>query len=785
MNDNMYICRKGFQKRIDITTAMTTKHITAILMVLSLIPASAQNRPFGLMTDMIERTDAVYINGYPSNITLEEIPLAIESVQVAEVTSPNPNFSWIVDGGDRQDVTQTAYQIILFRNTPATKDNPQPVKKIIWDSGKVESAKSSAVSYDGPALEPGTVYHWTVRTWDNYDSESEPSRPKAFKTAAALNPQAISIEPQVKTDQFAESLSRCQDGSWFLDFGKAAFGQLRITLTATKADEKVIIHIGERIKDGRVDRKPFGTCRYRQIEVPLQQGTNTYQIKIAPDRRNTHGDAVLMPDYIGEVVPFRYVEVEGYQNELKKTDMVRMYVHHPFNTCASDFKSSNEILNQLWDLCKYSMEATSFIGYHIDGDRERIPYEYDALVNQYVFYAADRSYTLTRRSIDYLLDHPTWPTEWILQTTLLAYNDYLYTGDTRILESRYELLGKHTLIDLKDENGLISTRTRDQNEDFLKSINRTEPIRDIVDWPQGKGSFGLPDSHPGEADFFQFTDFNAVVNAYHYRTLVCMELIAEALGRSEDAARWHSEAQKVKIAYNKLFYDRKHNWYRDGIEVNHSALHSCMFPMAFGLSSEEQMKKLAEYISTKGTACSIANAMILMDALYDSFAEDYALQLMTATDDRSFYNTILAGSTISFEAWDDKYKGNQDWNHAWGACIGHILPHKFLGVEPLSPAWNQMRIRPQLSSTEYAEATVPTIKGPVKVKVEKGDKTASLSIDIPANTTAQVYVPIPTELKNPQLEVNGRCINKPALAPNGKYFIVENAGSGKKVFVVK
>ena len=29
--------------------------------------ASAQPKPFGLMTDLIERTDVVYVNGYPNS----------------------------------------------------------------------------------------------------------------------------------------------------------------------------------------------------------------------------------------------------------------------------------------------------------------------------------------------------------------------------------------------------------------------------------------------------------------------------------------------------------------------------------------------------------------------------------------------------------------------------------------------------------------------------------------------------------------------------------------------
>lgn len=72
------------------------------------------------------------------------------------------------------------------------------------------------------------------------------------------------------------------------------------------------------------------------------------------------------------------------------------------------------MLNRVWELCRYSVKATSFAGIYVDGDRERIPYEADALLNQLCHYSVDREFTLARRSHEYLLNHATWPTEWIL-----------------------------------------------------------------------------------------------------------------------------------------------------------------------------------------------------------------------------------------------------------------------------------------------------------------------------------------------------------------------------------
>jgi len=58
-------------------------------------------------------------------------------------------------------------------------------------------------------------------------------------------------------------------------------------------------------------------------------------------------------------------------------------------------------------MCKYTMKATSFTGIYIDGDRERIPYEADAYINQLGHYYTDREYSMGRVSSEYFIKHPT------------------------------------------------------------------------------------------------------------------------------------------------------------------------------------------------------------------------------------------------------------------------------------------------------------------------------------------------------------------------------------------
>ena len=702
---------------------------------------AADRKPSGLMTDLIEHTERTWQNGYASNLPVWKLDVAIEPLQYAAIRSAHPAFSWIVPG-ETEGTCQTAYRLIVA-------DNPADAaagKGNVWDSGEVGSDRSVAVRYAGEALKPGTAYFWRVKTTTNTEGESDWSEVKAFRTADRLSEYETTYYPQVKTMEYPAGMKELGSGTRLIDFGKDAFGQLVLTLTSDGRCDSVIVHLGECLENGRILRDPGkSTIRYHRYPLALMKGTNTYRIKIDKDRRNTGAAAVLMPEYVGEVMPFRYCEIEGYEGTLPSAAVVRETVHYPFDETASSFRCSNDTLNQIWDLCKYSVRATSFTGIYVDGDRERIPYEADALINQLCHYGVDREYAIARRSHEYLLQYPTWPTEWILQAVSIAWYDYLYTGDSRSLEASYDILKARTLLQLREKNGLISTTTGLQTDAFLKSIRFKDKIRDIVDWPH-TGILGLGKQEGGESDGFVFTDYNAVTNAWHYEALKLMGRIAGVLDKTEEAAFFTSESEAFRKLYTRSFFNARKGYFIDGLaaDTEHASLHGNMFPLTFDLVPAGKKEGIARFLQTRGMACSVYGSQFLMDALYEANDAEYALHMLTKTDDRSWYNMIRVGSTISLEAWDNKYKPNQDWNHVWGAAPANIIPRRLMGVEPLTPGFGTIRIKPQLASLDWAEATVPTIRGGVRMSVENKAGSYTLKVTIPANMSAEVYLPLPS-----------------------------------------
>lgn len=700
-----------------------------LLFLFPLYAFSGIPAPKALRTDLLEHGDRVWQQACLTNLSVEQVSPENPFYQTAIITTKYPCFSWQTS----QIKRQVAYRIQVASSSKALLSDQAD----IWDSQWQTDGRSLAKPYRGKALQPGSLYFWRVMIRDGQGRESEWSRMEAFRTIQTFSEEALyepSYYPLEKTMENPTQRTVLNDSTIVIDFGKASFGRLRLQGTATQEKDTVLIHFGEALKDGRVDRRPSGSIRYQCYRLPLLSGTHSYTIDFKADKRNTGRDAVKMPAYTGEVLPFRYVEIQHKGNG-ENFSVRRESVHYPFDDNASFFACSNDTLNQIWDLCKHSIKATSFTGLYVDGDRERIPYEADALINQLCHYAVDAEYSMARRTLDYLLDHPTWPTEWCLQTLMMAWYDYLYTGDTSFIASHYQRLQRSVLLPLLQENGLISTTASPQEAKFLHALNRREPFRDIVDWPNG-GS-GLNEPEGGEADGFVFSAYNAVVNAFHYEALKCMADIAEVLDMKDDVNYYRSQQKEFLKRYNQAFL--RNGVYVDGLDVQHSSLHANMMPMAFGMVPEESKKTVADFIVSRGMACSVYGAQFLIEALYEADRPEAALALLTKTDKRSWYNMIQTGSTITTEAWDNTFKPNQDWNHAWGAAPANLISRKLMGVELQAPA--QFSIRPQLGSLSWATLTCPTIWGSLSIDIRQEENACHLKCSIPSNTTAKLYVP--------------------------------------------
>lgn len=673
--------------------------------------------------------------------------------ELGTVTNARPTFTWIVNDAS-PSAHQEAFQILVadgWDRLSADDGN-------VWDSGEPDpgavwksDSRSTHVAYEGADLEPNADYWWKVRTWNGVGNVSPWSEPCRLRTGTFVDGHATDGLPLAVTEVAPVTVVRTDVDRWFIDFGRAAFGTVALTLDSP-SEGAVDVVLGE-VPEGRygINANPGGSRRYQVIPVPVRLGRHRIQVEVPSDPRNTKDFAIRMPDDLFEVYPFRYCEVVGYGGELTRADVRQLAVHAPFDDEAAAFTSSSKVLNDVWDLCRYTMKATTFCNLYVDGDRERIPYEADAYINQLGHYCCDREYAVARRTHEYLITTPTWPTEWILDSVLMAWNDYAYTGNAASIAHHYDDLKAKALTDLAREDGLITLEN--MTDAILEAIHFAgrsadqfnRGIEDNPDWPQA------------ERDGFDMRPVNAEVNAFHYRAVRLMARIAEALGRDDDVTWYRERARKVRESFVATMIDPVTGLVVDGEGSAHSSLHANMTALAFGLVPDENRERVVNFVKSKGMACSVYGSQFLMEGLYEAGEDDFALTLLTSTSERSWAHMVYdVGTTIALEAWDDRFKPNQDWSHAWGAAPASIIPRHLMGVRPGSPGFERIRIQPQPGALEWAELTTPTIRGPVSVRFNHVPwQSFHLETETPANTTSDVTLPL-LGSDDPVVVVDGR-----------------------------
>ena len=682
------------------------------------------------------------ISNPPTNLSIEYI----RTPSTVLLKDAQPEFAWLVP---KTAVLQVGYQI-LVASSQATIDTN---RGDIWDSGEVRSNESSNVEYGGKPLAKSSNYFWKVRIWDQKNKLTNYSASQSFQIGEVS--ETITTPNTFQIDRIQPVVFQARgEGHYFIDFGKAAFANIDFKYQA-KTAHTIKVRIGEQLKDNAINLEPAGYIRAAEVEILVTPEKTTYTLPLTPDKKHLKPAAIALPDSFPILMPFRYAEVLNAQAVIQPADLTQVAYHVYWEDAQSSFESSDDILNQVWELCRYSIKATTFAGLYVDGDRERIPYEADAYLNQLSHYTTDREYAIARQTIEYFMEYPTWPTEWQQHVALMFYADYQYTGNTELIEKYYEPLKHKTLLELRRPDGLISSTK--STPEFMKKLGFKDPkkkLKDIVDWPPAQKDTGWKlATAEGERDGFVFMPYNTVVNCLFYKNMKIMAEFAEVIGKPAEAIEFELMALQAKKSINEKLFDATTGTYVDGEGTAHSSVHANMMALAFDLVPAQHKKSVVKFIKSRGMACSVYGAQYLMEALYNANEADYALGLMTAQHDRSWYNMIKIGSTITLEAWDQKYKPNADWNHAWGAAPANIIPRYLWGIQPKTAGFGVATIKPQMGDLTHSNISVPTIKGRIKGDYKWVSKQEQqYIIEIPANMLAEFEV---VHLEGKQITLNG------------------------------
>ena len=463
----------------------------------------------------------------------------------------------------------------------------------------------------------------------------------------------------------------------FYDFKLDAWSRIEVVLEG-KAGEKIEFAVGECVKDERINREPGGFRIFQRNEIVLNGGVEKFSF--VPQPGGVQPIALKSP-FEFEIIPMRYAEING---DCRVISVERTPIYPvEFNDNDAHFESDDPVLNQIWEMCKYTIKATAVFGMFIDGERERLPYEGDTYINQLGWFCCCVDSQIPRRTIEHLFEYHTWPFEWFLLMPQIVKDYMLYSGDIDFFKQWEKSLEDCLLSDFLDSDGLLAEH------------ENTKRIRTIVDWPVG------------ERDNYELGDLNLVSNCYYYNAL---NVMAELSGESEYLER----AIAVKTAIRRKFM--KDGVFVDSFGSSHTALHSSLFALHFGLGELSE----CPYIEEKGMACSVYAAQFLLDCCFSHCMEQHAKNLLVSKDLRSWHNMISKGATISMEAWDDCFKPNQDWNHAWGAAPANIIPRCIAGIRPIEYGFKKFIFDPHPADLKHFYLKHPTCNGMIEVVYDNG-----------------------------------------------------------------
>ena len=129
----------------------------------------------------------------------------------------------------------------------------------------------------------------------------------------------------------------------------------------------------------------------------------------------------------------------------------------------------------------------------------------------------------------------------------------------------------------------------------------------------------------------------------------------------------------------------------------------------------------------------------ILAALYKAGKDELALRYVRERWD--VY--IKAGATTTWEGGEESPRTGGSLCHGWSGAPAFYLPAYVLGVRPTSPGYDEFLIDPHPADLDWAEGTVPTPHGDVKVRWKKPPAGGMvLEAAIPQGARALVRLPV-------------------------------------------
>lgn len=382
---------------------------------------------------------------------------------------------------------------------------------------------------------------------------------------------------------------------------------------------------------------------------------------------------------------------------------------------AGSFECDDEFLNKLWQKSLRTLYITMRDTFMDCPDRERVQWWGDVNVEmQMMMYCLDeKALLLYKKGADSMAGWaedtghiltvvPSGTEQFELPFQNLAgiwgfWYYYKYTGDKSVPERVYEISKSYLLSYDINPDGLVVHR---------------------------KGSWDWP-------DWGDNSDIAPMENAWYYMALKSCKNMAELLGYNEDISLYDEMIKSVQENYNRAFL--KDGYYYNSTANEKPDDRANALAVLSGLADKNQYGSILNVLQTSENASPYMEKYVL-DALCEMGNVDKAAKRMK----KRYKEMVEYDYSTLWEYWD---KGGT-LNHAWSGGPLITMSKYIAGIKPLDTAYKTFEIKPHMGDLNFIKCTVPSISGYIVLEIKKADGHIDMSVEIPQNTTAVVYLPL-------------------------------------------
>ncbi len=311
----------------------------------------------------------------------------------------------------------------------------------------------------------------------------------------------------------------------------------------------------------------------------------------------------------------------------------------------------------------------------------------------------------------------------------LPWSFYQQYGDKRILEENFEMMERWLIfLDAYTTDGLMRRYSPYYDYGFLGDWL----------WPDATGN---PNS--GDPDVLCFNNMFRVYN------LQLAVKIARVLGKNDKAEQWEQKIVKSRnILQEKYFKEEENTYFNGWMSIQSLALLAEVPPVERVDAMMKRLEKEILVVNKGHIGSGITGGAILFQFLRNQHRDDLIYSMTSQEDCPGWLYMRNKGDTI-WEAWKRTYD--------WHTCLhsSYLYPSAWyidsvLGIrsDEDAPGFRKIVIHPpkyDATPITWANGSFDAPTGKISVQWQKGENNGKkifvMTVAIPPNTTATVYVP--------------------------------------------